>query len=85
MSEPIKVHTSWAASKEGVERFVAIATALHFGVLASCPGCDDLARVVPLDDRAKSRAAYECGHCGATFAKRSKFTYRVASDNEAAP
>jgi transposase-like protein len=65
----------WSSTKEGVENFASLCMALQYGVLVSCLGCDHLARVVVLDDRAKAIAGYECAHCGATFVKRSKFTY----------
>lgn len=83
----ITARASWGASKEGVERFVSTVMALHYGVLASCPGCDGLAPVVPLDDRMKYVAAYECLKCGATFVKRCKYTHVRSDerDNEAAP
>lgn len=72
MSLPVRV--SWAATEEGTRDFLSLVMALHYGVLARCPGCDELAPVVLLDHRAKSIAAYEC-KCGATFTKRTKFTY----------
>ncbi len=77
MIEPVRVR--WAATKEGVEDFVSLVMALHHGVLATCPACEELAHVVVLDDRAKSLAGYEC-KCGATFTKRSKFVYQFVDD-----
>lgn len=75
--EPRQVHTSFAANKKRLDTFINLVLALNCGAIAECPGCDDLAPVVPFE-KPGSYAGYECVMCGASFVKRTKYTHRLA-------